>query len=187
MWFGVVADTKWLDHAMWCRPPLGLACDCSEGELEVLLHGGQAKGLGVEEHEGVEQDEGWVHTQLFTLPQVLLQDTRHETTCIPNTQIHYIHPKYKHIHNVWKITRNVIMNPPLDGSHLLTILFSSWAKVTYNWSVNIFTIRLFSRRYWKIDKTIVNKCVGWTQCINKIDIAKQTITFSKKMYYLRFE
>lgn len=76
---------------MWCRPPLGLARDCREGELEVLLHGGQTKVFGVEEHESVEQDKGRVHTQLFTLPQVLLQDTRTETTC---TQTHYLHPKY---------------------------------------------------------------------------------------------
>lgn len=46
-----------------------------KGQLTVLLHGGEAKVLATEEEQGVEQDDGGVRPQLFTVPQKLLLHT----------------------------------------------------------------------------------------------------------------
>jgi len=47
----------------------------------VLLHHGEAKILAAEEEESVEEDDGRVCPQLFTVPQKLLLHTRMDVTC----------------------------------------------------------------------------------------------------------
>ena len=59
----------------------GAAHDASKGQLAVLLHRGEAKVLAEEEKEGVEEDDGGVRPQLFTVPEKLLLHTGMDITC----------------------------------------------------------------------------------------------------------
>lgn len=62
------------------RVGFGAAHEVSEGQLAVLLHCGEAKVLAGEEEQRVEEDDGGVRPQLFTLPQELLLHTRMDVT-----------------------------------------------------------------------------------------------------------
>lgn len=52
-----------------------------EGKLPVLLNCGEAKVLAAEEEQRVEEDDGGVRPQLFTVPQELLLHTGIDETC----------------------------------------------------------------------------------------------------------
>lgn len=52
-----------------------------KGQLTVLLHLGEAKVLAAEEEQSVEEDDGGVRPQLFTVPQKLLLYTGVDITC----------------------------------------------------------------------------------------------------------
>lgn len=52
-----------------------------EGQLAVLLHRGEAEVLAAEEEQSVEEDDGGVRPQLFTVPQELLLHTGIDETC----------------------------------------------------------------------------------------------------------
>lgn len=55
---------------------LSAAHDVGEGELAVLSHRLELEELGAEEEQCVEQHDGRVGPQLFTVPQVLLLHPR---------------------------------------------------------------------------------------------------------------
>lgn len=59
----------------------GAAHDVGKGQLAVLLHRGEAKVLAAEEEQSVEEDDGGVRPQLFTVPQKLLLHTGMDITC----------------------------------------------------------------------------------------------------------
>lgn len=50
-------------------------------QLTVLLHLGEAKVFAAEEKQSVEEDDGGVRSQLFTVPQKLLLHTGVDITC----------------------------------------------------------------------------------------------------------
>lgn len=63
------------------RVGLSTAHDVCKGQLPVLLDGGEAKVLGAEVKQGVEEDEGRVGPQLFTLPQKLFFNAQLDGSC----------------------------------------------------------------------------------------------------------
>ena len=52
-----------------------------EGQLAVLLHRAEAEVLAAEEEQRVEEDDGGVRPQLFTVPQILLLHPGVDVTC----------------------------------------------------------------------------------------------------------
>lgn len=58
------------------------AClELGEGELEVLLHGGEVEVLAEEEEQSVEEGHGGVHPQLLTVPQELFLHIGTDDSC----------------------------------------------------------------------------------------------------------
>lgn len=78
---GVVADADHLGGAPRGGAFARLPHDVGEGQLHVLLGRLQPEKLCVEEHEGVEKDEGRVDAQLLALPQVFLLHAREDCIC----------------------------------------------------------------------------------------------------------
>lgn len=52
-----------------------------KGKLQVFSHILELKVFGIEEKEGVQEDDGWVGAQLFALPQMLFFNAREHVTC----------------------------------------------------------------------------------------------------------
>lgn len=63
------------------RVGFGAAHHVGEGQLPVLLRRGEAEVLAAEEDERVEEDDGGVRPQLFTVPEELLLHAGVDVTC----------------------------------------------------------------------------------------------------------